>query len=127
MKKKITGVLIDIEDNTAKPVTMEASLEEYYAALHCSCIDIVERTIGVQEKCFAIVCDDEGLLKDSPCVSAISDLGEPMLIGSLLVTDFDPETGELVSLSAAELNYVLDHIIFAVDTRRTVQIGRAHV
>ena len=120
MKKKITGVLIDTEANTAKPVTIEASLEEYYAALHCSCIDIIERTIGVQEKYFTIVCDDEGLLKDSPCVSAISDLGEPMLVGSLFIADFDPETGDLVSLSAAELNYVLDHIIFSVDTRRTV-------
>ena len=118
MKKKITGVLIDTKANTAKVVTIDDTLDAYYSALNCSCIDIVSRTIGESEKYFTIVCDDEGLFKATPCISAVSDLGEPMLVGSLFITDFAPGTGELVSLSDKELSYVLDHIIFAVSSRR---------
>lgn len=118
MKKKISGILLDTDHSTAEIVTLEDTLEAYYAALNCSCIDIVERTIGDSKKYFTIVCDDEGLLKDTPCISAISDLGEPMLVGNLFITDFDCDTGELVSLSDRELAYVLDHIMFAVSTHR---------
>jgi len=119
MKKKITGILIDTEANTANVATIDTTLESYYAALHCSCIDIVERTIGKSKKYFTIVCDDEGLLVPAPCISAVSDRWEPMLVGSLFIADFDPETGDLVSLSAAELEYVLNHIIFASSSHRT--------
>ena len=118
MKKKITGVLIDTEANTAKVTALDDTLESYYAALHCSCIDIVSRTIGESKKYFTIVCDDEGLLKAAPCISAVSDLCEPMLVGSLLITDFDHDTGDLASLSEHELEYVLDHIIFTVSSHR---------
>ena len=119
MKKKITGVLIDTEANTAKVTTLDDTLKSYYAALHCSCIDFVSRTIGESDKYFTIVCDDEGLLKSAPCISAVSDLWEPMLVGSLLIADFDHDTGDLASLSERELEYVLDHIIFTVSSRRT--------
>lgn len=119
MKKKITGILIDTESNTAKPITIDDTLEAYYSALNCSCIDIVSRTIGENEKYFTIVCDDEGLLKAAPCISAVSDLFEPMLVGSLLIADFDHDTGILASLSEPELEYVLDHIIFAVSSHRS--------
>lgn len=118
MKKKITGVLIDTEANTAKAVTIDNTLEAYYSALNCSCIDIVGRTIGASKKYFTIVCDDEGLLKEAPCISAISDLGEPMLVGSLFITDLDHDTGDLASLSERELEHVLDHIVFATSARR---------
>lgn len=120
INKKITGILIDTEANAARAVTLDNTLEAYYSALNCSCIDIVERTIGESEKYFTIVCDDEGLLKASPCVSAVSALCEPMLVGSLLITDCDHDTGDLASLSERELEYVLDHIIFTVSSRRSI-------
>lgn len=119
MKKKITGVLIDTEANTAKAVTIDNTLEAFYSALNCSCIDIVERTIGENEKYFTIVCDDEGLLKAAPRISAVSALCAPMLVGNLFITDFDHDTGDLASLSKQELEYVLDHIIFTVSSRRS--------
>lgn len=118
MKKKITGILIDTEANTAKAITIDNTLEAYYSALNCSCIDIVARTIGESEKYFTIVCDDEGLLKATPCISAVSDLFEPMLVGNLFITDFDHDTGDLASLPECELEYVLDHIIFTVSSCR---------
>ena len=119
MKKKITGILINIEASTAKIVTIDDTLEAYYSALNCSCIDIVERTIGESEKRFTIVCDDEGLLKTTPCISAVSVFCEPMLVGNLFITDFDHSTGNLVSLSRHDLEYVLDHIVFTVSSRRS--------
>lgn len=119
MKKKITGVLIDTKANTAKAIMLDNTLEAYYSALNCSCIDIVERTIGVSEKYFTIVCDDEGLLKAAPCISAVSDFCEPMLVGNLFITDFDHNAGDLASLSEQELEYVLDHIIFAASSHRS--------
>ena len=79
----------------------------------------MERTIGESEKYFTIVCDDEGLLKAAPCISAVSNLCEPMFVGSLLITDFDHDTGDLASLSEQEQEYVLDHIIFTVSSRRS--------
>jgi len=62
MNKNITGILINPQEGIAAPVTMEDSLNAYYTALDCSCIDIVDRTIGRSKKRFSIVCDDEGLL-----------------------------------------------------------------
>ena len=119
MKKTITGILINPENGTAAPITLEDSLSSFYASLDCTCIDIVDRTIGRSKKRFSIVCDDEGLLKAAPCISAVSDLCEPMLVGSLFIADFDHDTGDLASLSEQEQEYVLDHIIFTVSSRRS--------
>ena len=113
MNKNITGILINPMEGFAAPVTMEDSLSSFYSALDCSCIDIVDRTIGRSKKRFSIVCDDEGLLKDDFYISAISAQFEPMLVGSLFVVSCDYETGELESLSEQELEYVLDHVYFA--------------
>ena len=118
MNKKITGILIDTEANAVNIVTIDNTLEAYYSALNCSCIDIVERTIGESTKYFTIVCDDEGLLKSNPCISAVSDAYEPMLVGNLFITDLERETGELTSLAEHELEYVLEHIVFAAAPQR---------
>ena len=118
MSEQVTGVLIDTEANTAKVVTIDNSLDGYYAALNCTCIDIVERTIGKRKKYFTIVCDDEGLFKADPCVSAVSELFRPMLVGNLFITDFNADTGDLASLSEREAKYVLDHIVFTVSVHR---------
>ena len=114
MKKTITGILINPENGTAAPITLEDSLSSFYTALDCTCIDIVDRTIGRSKKRFSIVCDDEGLLKAPIRISAISPRFEPMLVGSLFVVSCDYETGELESLTEAELQYVLDHVYFTV-------------
>lgn len=104
--RNITGVLIDVRNETAGVTTIPDTLEAYYDALHCDCIDIVMRTIG--GRAFDIVCDDEGLLKDEPKVSAVNDLGEPMLVGNLFICK--SEDGELISLSEDEREYVMDHV-----------------
>ena len=110
MKKNITGVLIDTQNNTVGTVTLDGTLEGYYTALHCSCIDIVSRSIGKIQKYFEIVCDDEGLFSEAPQVSAVDRTLKPMLVGSLFIAKMDEEDGELKSLTEAEQDLVLEYV-----------------
>ena len=108
MENKITAYLIDPETKTAKPVTITASLESYYSTLRCDLIDIVDRRIG--GKRYTIICDDEALLRDDPLISAIGDLGNPMLAGSLLVVNSDRHAGTLLSLEQSDIDHIARHI-----------------
>lgn len=107
----IKGVLLDIENNEAKIVEFESKLQNYYDMLHCDTIDIVSRSLGYNRshKRFDIVCDDEGLYKEGNKISAISNLGSAMFVGSLLVVNRD-ENGETASLTDKECKFVLDKI-----------------
>ena len=107
----IKGVLIDIENDKADVVEFEGKLQKYYEMLHCDCIDIVSRKIGHgrSRKRFDIVCDDEGLFNQDAKISAIDNLGRPMLVGNLLVTNHDAE-GNTVSLTDDECEFVLAHV-----------------
>jgi len=105
--KTITGELIDVKNETAEKATIPAELDGYYDAIQCCCITIVSRTIGGRR--FDIIADDEGLLKASPKISAIDDLGKPMLVGNLFVTQPTPD-GDLRSLTEDECDWVLEHV-----------------
>lgn len=85
--KKITGILVNPTDGTVKKATIAKSLDSYYTALGCSCVDIVSRRIGKHR--VEIICDDEGLLTDNPRPSATDAKGRPCLFGSLFICDFD--------------------------------------
>ena len=108
MENKITAYLIDPEAKTAKPVTITASLESYYSTLCCDLIDIVDRRIA--GKRYTIIFDDEALLRDDPLISAIGDLGDPMLFGALLVVNSDRHTGTLLSLEPSDIDHIARHI-----------------
>lgn len=106
--KKITGVLVNPDRKVAGIVALADRLEAYYAALDCTCIDIVTRRIGGRP--FCIVCDDEGLLRSDPQVSALDARGRPMLVGRLFVVQ-DGGEGDLRSLTDEEAAHVLLHIL----------------
>lgn len=110
-KRIVKAVLIDVDAEEAKTVEFEHSLQNIYSLLHCDCIDIVSRAIGHgrSSKRFDIICDDEGTFKISPKISAIDNLGRPMLVGNLLVTNHDAE-GNTVSLTDDECEFVLAHV-----------------
>ena len=108
MEPQITAYLIDPETKTAKLVTITDSLECYYPTLHCDLIDIVDRRIG--GKRYTIICDDEALLRDDPLISAIGDLGNPMLVGALLVVNSDRHAGTLLSLEQSDIDHISKHI-----------------
>lgn len=109
--KTIKGVLIDIENDSARSVEFENSLRKYYDMLHCDLIDIVSRTIGHgrERKRFDIVCDDEGPFRTDAKISAIDNLGRAQFVGSLLVVNRG-ENGETVSLTDDECTFVLEHV-----------------
>jgi hypothetical protein len=110
-KRIVKAVLIDVENDSARKVEFEHSLGNIYGLLHCDCIDIVSRAIGHgrSSKRFDIICDDEGTFKMNARISAIDNLGRPMLVGSLLVTNHDAE-GNTVSLTDDECEFVLAHV-----------------
>lgn len=108
--KKLTGVLLDVENEVVQAIEIEDSSDEFYRILSCETIDIVRRRIG--RKQFNIICDDEGLLMDSPKISAIGNLGNPMLVGNLLIVSGQvDEDGNLTSLTKGEIKYVTDRIM----------------
>ena len=94
------------DGTTVKAVNLEPSLENYYRLLNCRCIDITSRRIG--DRYYNIICDDEGLLKGEPIVTAINSDGDAMLVGSLLVLKCDDEGNE-IGLTAEEIREVMNH------------------
>ena len=90
------AMFIDVENEKAKVVTIKPELETYYDMINCRCIDIADRNI--YGKTYCIVCDDEGLLKREPKISAVTGDGEPMLVGNLLILNRGTE-GNLASLT----------------------------
>ncbi len=94
--------LVDVKNEESKVVDIVDSLDTYYDLLDCDCIDIVQRTIG--GKRFDIICDDEGLLNGNPKISAINNLGQPMLVGNLIICH--SEYGEMVGLEDEDVQHL---------------------
>lgn len=104
-QEKLIAVLVDVEKGTWGIIEVENELDAFYKALGCRCIDITVRRIG--NKIVEIICDDEGLLVDSPKISAISNLGEAQLAGNLLIVGRADSEGNLTSLSADDACYII--------------------
>ena len=86
-------------------------LEDFYEQLDCSTIDIVRRKIG--DKVYDIICDDEGLFRDDARVSAITEDGEPALVGNLL---FSNHSGaETTALTPNDITNIANHILYLPD------------
>lgn len=100
-------ILLNVKENKVENVNCEDSLEEFYRLIGCDCIDITMRKIG--GRWFDIVCDDEGLLKDDMKISAINDMGQPMLVGNLLFFNHDSE-GNLLPLSDEDCYHINKYI-----------------
>lgn len=79
-------------------------LDDYYKYCDCDIIDVVQRTIG--GKVYDIVCDDEGLLKANPIISAISSKMEPMLVGNLLIFGQANFDGEFTPLTDSDVEHI---------------------
>lgn len=95
----IKGVLVTTTGEI-KTVELDGSLDGYYEALECDIIDCTVRRIGKKE--YDIICDDEGLFKDKPVVTAITKSYQPALVGNLFICNNDGE-GEWTSLTDDEI------------------------
>lgn len=108
--RTITGYLIDVQNEAHGPRTIEKSLQGYYKAVGCRCISMPLHQIGANRgrfhgKRFTIICDDEALLTDQPKISAIDNLGRPMLCGNLFIVKIDDQ-GDTVSLDPDDVKYL---------------------
>ena len=103
MTKTITGVLLDTKTARVQRATIPANLDSYYEHLDCRLIEVASCTIG--GKRFDIICDEEGLLRDDPIISALDRNYQPMLVGNLFVCK--SKDGEFVSLTDKEIDHVL--------------------
>jgi len=95
--EKILGVAI--VNGKASAVEIDDDLQSYYKLLEIDIIDIVTMSIG--RKNYAIVCDDEGLLKDNPIVSGVGSGLDPRLVGNLFICNSDG--GDLTSLTPDDI------------------------
>ena len=68
------GLLLNVMESKVQ-IVQANGLKDYYRLIDCSTIDIVKRRSA--GKYYEIICDDEGLLKENPKISAIDDMGQP--------------------------------------------------
>lgn len=81
-------------------------LNDFYEQLECDTFDIATRQVG--GKYFDIFCDDIGLFRENPVVSAVDKDGKPMLVGHLIFANHD-DHGETTSLTDEDLILICSH------------------
>lgn len=108
MANPLTGVLVDVCNGTIEKKTLDGTLQGFYRALHCDCIDITTRAIN--GRVFDFVCDNEGLLKPGVKVSAIDSKRDPMLVGNLFICSSDEE-GNSVSIDDEAIAHIKENIL----------------
>lgn len=99
--------LLDIINNEAKEIQIGSGIDDYYKYLQCDCFDIANREL--EGRRFDIFCDDEGLLKDSPTVSAINHEHEMILVGNLIFANHDSQ-GNTTSLTDDDIDIIKKHV-----------------
>lgn len=117
MNEKITGMLIDVANEKASVSTIDNELHAFYDILGCSLIEMPTRRIGGRKgRCYTIICDEEGLFAEQPKISAIDNMGQPMLVGNLFIVKVNDE-GETISLGPDDIKY-LERFIQLQGTRK---------
>ena len=121
MSERIEEMTLDQFAEAVKPRTIEKALRSYYEIIGCRLIAMPEHQIGVNRgrfhgKRFTIICDEEALFVDQPKISAIDNLGQPMLCGNLFIVKTDDQ-GDAVSLDPTDIKY-LERFVLLQGTRK---------
>lgn len=105
--KKIKVVYIQTQkDCPFDVIEIKDNLKTLQKLIGCTAIDIVQREIGGER--LSVICDDEGLLKDKPKLSAIWwPSGSCALVGNLIIAGLPDEEGELTSLTTEQARKVV--------------------
>lgn len=113
--EKIKVVLVRAtEESLPTTLTIEDDLKAYQTLIECDSIDIVRRFIGGKQ--YTIVCDDEGLLKEHPIISAVTKDGIVALVGNLVIAGLPNDEGELTSLTDKDVKEILREIAIVKHT-----------
>lgn len=101
------ALLLNVQDNQVS-IENPSGLEDYYKLIGCSTIDITNRAIA--GKRFDIICDDEGIFTENPKISAINDMGEPQLVGNLIITGEADSEGNMTDLTDEDIVHIKKNI-----------------
>ena len=116
MKKNLKAYLIDAKNQIARSVETEDELDALYSLLDCDMIEIHAITIAGNPKVFDVVMDEEGTFKADPKISAINEEGQPMFVGSLLITGTADKEGNLTDLTEDDIDFIKSHVTESVYT-----------
>lgn len=110
------GFLIDVKGNDTGLVEIgNDHLEQFYRLIGCRCIDITVRKIGGTP--YNIVLDDEGLLVESPIVSAIDGNMRAALAGNLILFGIGADR-DLASIGAEDVPNIIGNMYDVFDFDR---------
>lgn len=106
--QKMRMFLLDTEKQEAREVDISADLETYYKILNCNLVTVTERKInGVY---YDVIADDEGLFKEKPIISAITEEGKAALVGNLLIQRYNAEKGSAEELTPEDIENIKQRI-----------------
>lgn len=106
-----TMLKIDINSHKLEEVEMiltkttTEELHQIYELLECNLIDITVTKIG--KTMYAVICDDEGLLKANHTITLFED-NQPRLVGRLLITMYNGE-GENIGLTKEQIQEIKEN------------------
>ena len=117
---KIRGLLIDEKTGKISVKDVDDDFRALQEVIDADFFDIARRKIG--DKIYAIICDDEGLLKDRRITAVNLRYSEDILVGSLFICN---ELGpELASLLDVDINKITQSIRYnAFDSSSVLLIG----
>lgn len=117
---KIRGLLIDEKTGKISVTDVNDDFRALQQVIDADFFEIARRKIG--DKTYAIVCDDEGLLKDRRITAINLGYSEDILVGSLFIcNEFGPE---LASLLDVDINKITQSIRYnAFDSSPVLLIG----
>ena len=117
---KIRGIHIDDKTGMVSIKKVDDDFRALQQVIDADFFEVARRKIG--NKTYAIICDDEGLLKDRRITAINMGYSEDILVGSLFICN---ELGpELVSLLDVEVNEIMQSIRYnAFDGSPILLIG----
>lgn len=118
--KMLLTVHLDLEHNRVCVAKVADELEAFYQVLNVDMIELPIRSICGKE--YAIMCDEEGLLKDNPIISCMNCSGpEYAICGNVMIFN-EGEDGELESLTLADIDMIEKRIKLVPDERHPAGI-----
>lgn len=99
---KIRGIQIDEKTGNVSIKEVDDDFRALQQVIDADFFEIARRKIG--NKTYAIICDDEGLLKDRRITAINLGYSAEVLVGSLFIcNEFGPELASLLDIEVKEI------------------------
>ena len=104
--KTLTAMVVDTNMNRIEVKEINDDIHDFYKIIGCECFDIARRQIG--GKRYDIICDDIGLWKEDPIITAINPFNmADYLVGNLIIVK--SKGPELDSLTSEDIIRIFSH------------------